>query len=80
LIIIINTFFAQQNTITVIKSKMGGTCSTHGRDTKCEQNFGREKSNGKDHPKDLGIDGKIILGCVLGKEGGWEGVDWLHLA
>jgi hypothetical protein len=31
----------------------------------------------RDHPKYLGVDGKIILEWILEKQGG--GVDWMHL-
>jgi len=30
-----------------------------------------------DHLEDLGVDGKIILEWILGKQ--WEGMDWIHL-
>jgi hypothetical protein len=33
------------------------------------------KKRGRDHLEDLGIDGKIILELILGK----QGVDWLRL-
>jgi len=36
---------------------MGRACSTHERD----ENFGQ-----KDHPNDLGVDGKLILEWILG--------------
>jgi len=29
--------------------------------------------------EDIGVDGKMILECILGKQGG-EIVDWIHLA
>jgi hypothetical protein len=37
---------------------MGETCSTHGRDEKFVQNF--SSITGRDHSKDLGIDGDNI--------------------
>jgi hypothetical protein len=39
---------------------MGGARSTHARDEKRIQNFGR-KPEGKNPSKDLGVDGRIIL-------------------
>jgi hypothetical protein len=32
----------------------------------------------RDHCENLGVDGRIILEWILGKE--WEGVDWIQLA
>jgi hypothetical protein len=32
--------------------------------------------NGRDHSKDLGVDGKIMTR----REIEWKGVDWIHLA
>jgi hypothetical protein len=29
-----------------------------------------ENLKGRDHPEDLGVDGRIILECILAKEGG----------
>jgi hypothetical protein len=33
----------------------------------------------RDHSEDLGVDGKIILECIIGKQGGkvWSGFIWL---
>jgi hypothetical protein len=47
--------------------KMGRACSMHGRDEKCIQTLYHETWRGRDHVKDLGIDGWIILECILGK-------------
>jgi hypothetical protein len=38
---------------------MGWTCNTHGRDEKHKILIG--KTEGKDHSKVLGVDGKVIL-------------------
>jgi len=46
---------------------MGGGCSTHGSDERSVQNFCRKREGKKDHPENLGVDGKIILEGVLGK-------------
>jgi hypothetical protein len=36
---------------------------------------------GKEHSEDLGVDGRIILEWILGKEGGyvWTGYIWLRI-
>jgi hypothetical protein len=53
---------------------MGGACCT------CERN---EKYNLKrrDHLEGLGIDRRIILDCILGKEHGkvWTGCIWVRI-
>jgi hypothetical protein len=33
------------------------------------------KPEGKNHSEDLGVDGRIILECILG----WGVVKWIHL-
>jgi hypothetical protein len=40
-----------------------------------------ENLKGRDHSEDLGIDGKIILEWILGKQGGevWTGFIWLRI-
>jgi hypothetical protein len=35
-----------------------------------------ESLKGREHSKDLGIEGNIILAL---RETGWKGVDWMHL-
>jgi hypothetical protein len=36
-----------------------------------------ESLKGRDHSEDLGVDGRIILKCIVGK---WSwGIDWIHL-
>jgi hypothetical protein len=60
------SFYASQNFVRVIKMKeneMGGACSKHVRDWKCIQ--GNMKR--RDHSKNLGADGKIMLQWILGK-------------
>jgi hypothetical protein len=43
--------------------------------------FLSENRKGRDHSEDLGVDGKIILEWILGKQGGkvWTGLIWLRL-
>jgi hypothetical protein len=41
---------------------MGGTCGTHGRDTKCVQNVWSEKLH---HSEDLDVDRSITLEWIL---------------
>jgi len=57
-------------------------CNIHERDEKCIQNFWLEILKGRDHSEVLGIDEKIILDWILGKECGklWiECIWWLAL-
>jgi hypothetical protein len=42
-------------------------------------NFG-SKTRIDNHSEDLGLDGNIVQKRILGKQGGWEVVDWIHLA
>jgi len=44
-------------------------------------NFWSENLNGRDHLKDLGVDGKIILEWILYKYGGevWTGFMWCKI-
>jgi len=43
--------------------------------------FWSENWNKKDHSEDDGIDGRVILEWILGKEGGklWTGFIWLRI-
>jgi hypothetical protein len=43
--------------------------------------FWLENLKGSDHLEDLGVDEKIILECILGKQGGrvWTGCIWLRI-
>jgi hypothetical protein len=41
--------------------------------------FWSENLKGRDHSDDLGVDGRIMLECILG-EVGWVVVNWIHLA
>jgi hypothetical protein len=36
--------------------------------------------NGRDHKEDLGVDGKVILECIFGKQGEklWTGCKWFR--
>jgi hypothetical protein len=40
-----------------------------------------ENLKGRDHLEDLGVDGRIILECILGKKDGnvWTGFIWLRI-
>jgi hypothetical protein len=40
---------------------VGGTCDTRGGGERCLQGFGLEAQGGRDHWKDLGVGGRIIL-------------------
>jgi hypothetical protein len=55
---------------------MSGTCRTHGRGEIFYTIFWLENLKVRDHSEDLGVDGKVILECILGKWGGgklWTG-------
>jgi len=58
----------------------GWTCSTH-CNYKCIAKFWLETLEGRDHSKDLGVDGTIILVKILGKYDGkvWTGFVWLRI-
>jgi hypothetical protein len=55
--------------------------SNHGRDEKFIQSAGWKNLNGREHFGDLGVDGKIILKWILGKQGGnvWIGCVWIRI-
>jgi len=40
--------------------------------------FSSEDLKGRDHSKDLGLDGKIILEWILGRSGGKVGFIWFR--
>jgi hypothetical protein len=68
----LHNLYASPNVIRVIKlgrTRWAGACSTHGMDEKCIQNSGRKNLEGRDHAEDLGIDERIILDWILGKQG-----------
>jgi hypothetical protein len=50
--------------------KMGGTCSTHGRNQETQIKYWSENLKGKDHLEDLGIDERKLLKWILKKECG----------
>jgi len=58
-------------------------CCTTELSGRCEMyaEFLSENRKGRDHSEDLGVDGKIILEWILGKQGGkvWTGLIWLRL-
>jgi hypothetical protein len=43
--------------------------------------FLSECLKGRDQSEDLGVDGKIILDWIVGKQGGkvWSGCNWLRI-
>jgi hypothetical protein len=45
---------------------MGGACSAHG-ETRNAHRILLQSVKGRDHSKDLGVDGRIILKWILGK-------------
>lgn len=45
---------------------MGGTCNTYVEDKAFIQHF-NGKTQGREHLADLGIDGRVILKCILKK-------------
>jgi hypothetical protein len=55
-----------------------GACSTHEREDKCIK-YIRFKPQGKNHSKDVGVNGKDDIRMYL-RETGWVGVDCIHLA
>jgi hypothetical protein len=59
---------------------MGGLHITHGRDLNAYKIW-LEKTKGKDHSEDLGVDGRIISEWVLRKWGGkaWTGFVCLRI-
>jgi hypothetical protein len=60
---------------------MGRACSTRGKGEKRVESFGRQTLNGRDHLKDLGLDGRIILEWILYKQSGrfWTVYIWLTI-
>jgi hypothetical protein len=48
---------------------MGGTCNTHVEDEKCIQNFSRKTLGEEANWGGIGLDGRIILKCILEKQG-----------
>jgi hypothetical protein len=57
-----------------VVNRMGGACSTNGRDEKCEILWSEDMKI-RDHSKDIGVDCKIILEWILGNWGrkAWTG-------
>jgi hypothetical protein len=57
-----------------------GACSMHWRDEMCTI-FWSEGLKGRDHSEDLGVDGRMVLKLILGKQCGkvWTGFIWLRI-
>jgi len=43
------------------------TCSTHEKDDKCIQTFGRKNLKKRDYLEDKGVDGRILVEWMFGK-------------
>ena len=43
------------------KNEIGGTCNTYGGEERCIQGFGGGNLRERDHLKDPGVDGMVIL-------------------
>jgi hypothetical protein len=72
--------YASPNIIRVIKSRRMRLAGYVVRMRKMRNTYSIlvGKPERKNHSEDLGIDGKTILECILGKQYG-EVVDWIHL-
>jgi hypothetical protein len=76
--------YASLNTIVVFtlrKMKWVGHAARMGIITKA-YNFSSENMTGGDHTDELGVDGEVILECILGKWSGkvWTACIWLRRA
>jgi hypothetical protein len=71
-------YIPHQKCNQIKEDEMGRTCGMHGSEQKSIWDFERN-SHAKDHLKDLGIDGRIILQWTSKKEQG-EDIDWINLA
>jgi hypothetical protein len=60
---------------------MGGACSAHGGKIRNASKIWLGSPKGKDHAEDLRVDGRIVLKCILGKQGlaVWIGFIWLMI-
>jgi hypothetical protein len=48
---------------------VGGTCGTHGGGEMCLQSFGSDARRLRDHWEDLGVDERITLRWISGRQG-----------
>jgi hypothetical protein len=59
---------------------MGEACSTYGREKEVHTVFWWGSMRERDHLEGPGIDGRVILRCILRKwDGGWTGLFWLRI-
>jgi hypothetical protein len=65
----LHNLYVAPNSVRVIKSRrmrLAGNTARMG-DEKCIQYFLLENLKRRDHFEDLGVDGKVIVQCILGK-------------
>jgi hypothetical protein len=68
-------------TIEIKKNEIGGECSTYGRRGEVCTGFWWETLRERDHWRDPGVDGRIILRRIFRKwkVGVWTGLRWLRI-
>jgi hypothetical protein len=68
--------------VQIKANEMDVTYSTHERDENCIHTVSWLKNlKGRTHQEDLGVDGKVVLERILGKESArmWTGCIWLRI-
>jgi hypothetical protein len=75
----LHNLYPSSNVIRAIKSRRMGWARYVARTE--ETRSASRSLKGRYHSEDLDIDGRIILKCVLGKQGGkvWTGFIWLRI-